>query len=37
VLAEKVLDSGPYYPLGSVPRAYERMEGRKNKIKEIKK
>jgi hypothetical protein len=31
--------SGPYYPLGTidtVPRAYEGMEGRKNKNKEMK-
>jgi hypothetical protein len=28
--------AGPYCPLGTVPRAYEGMEGRKNKNKEMK-
>jgi hypothetical protein len=33
------LKTGPYYPLGTigtVPRAYEGMEGRKNKNREVK-
>jgi hypothetical protein len=29
------LYAGPYYPLGTTPRAYEGMEGRKNKNKEM--
>jgi hypothetical protein len=32
-------DTGPYYPLGTigtVPRAYEGMQGRRNKIKGMK-
>jgi hypothetical protein len=33
IIKDDRADTGPYYPLGTVPTAYEGMEGRQIKIK----